>query len=61
MYKATTNASYSIDGDNLGTTVRNLTGRGPFVYNQLLFSIDGLSNTNHTLRVELLRPAALLV
>ena len=55
------NATYSIDGNHLGTTVRSPPSRGLSFYNRSLFSIEGLSNTEHTLRVELLRPTAMLV
>jgi len=54
-----TNVSYSVDSVQRGTAVRN-----PAVenfYDQVLFNVTGLINTQHTLRVDLLKPSALLV
>ena len=61
VFRNGTNASYSIDGNHLGTTVRSPPDRGAYVYNQSLFNIEGLSNTEHTLRVDLLEPSVMLV
>lgn len=56
-----TNISYSIDGSPLGVTQRKSTNQTTYLYDQLLFRIEGLSNKAHTLRVDLQRPGVLLV
>lgn len=40
---------------------RASTNRTDYLYDQLLFRIDGLSNVEHTLRVDIQQPGVLLV
>jgi hypothetical protein len=61
VFTTGTNVSYSIDGVQRGTAVRNPANRNAYIYNQSLFSISGLTNVEHTLRVDLLKPSVLLV
>lgn len=61
VFTTGTNVSYSIDGIQRGTSVRNPANRGAYVYNQSLFSVEGLTNVEHTLRVDLLNPSNLMV
>ncbi len=56
-----TNVSYSIDGITRGEKQRKSTNQTDYLYNQLLFQIDGLPNVEHTLRVDLQMPGVLLV
>ena len=56
-----TNVSYSIDGGPLNVTQRKSTNQTNYLYDQVLFRIDGLSNIEHVLRVDLRRPGVLLV
>ena len=61
VFTTGTNISYSIDGVQRGTTVRNPANLNTYAYNQILFNVTGLTNTEHTLRVDLLKPSVLLV
>ena len=56
-----TNVSYSIDGIPRGEKQRISTNQTDYLYNQLLFQIDGLPNIEHTLRVDVQMPGVLLV
>ena len=56
-----TNVRYSIDGRLLNVTQRESTNQTDYLYDQLLFRIDGLSNVGHTLRVDIQQPGVLLV
>lgn len=56
-----TNVSYSIDGITRGEKQRQSTNQTDYLYNQLLFQIDGLPNVEHTLRVHVQMPGVLLV
>lgn len=61
QFTTSTNVSYSIDGVQRGTFVRKPANHDAYAYNQSLFSITGLTNAEYTLRVNLLKPSALLV
>ena len=56
-----TNVMYSIDGVYLGTASHNPTNATDYLYNQSLFRVSNLANTEHILRVNLLNPSMLLV
>ena len=56
-----TNVSYSIDGGPSNVTQRKSENQTDYLYDQLLFRIDGLSNQAHTLRVDIQQPGVLLV
>ena len=56
-----TNVSYAIDGIPRGEKQRASTNQTDYLYNQLLFRIDGLPNIKHTLRVDVQMPGVLLV
>jgi len=56
-----TNVSYSIDSTPRGVVQRNPANQTDYLYNQILFQVDGLPNVEHTLRVDLQRPGVLLV
>lgn len=57
----TTNVAYSIDGVYQGTASHNPTNTTDYLYNQSLFRVHDLANTEHTLHVDLLNPSMLLV
>jgi hypothetical protein len=56
-----TNVAYSIDGVRQDTAARTPTNASDYLYNQSLFRVGGLANTEHTLRVDLLKPSILMV
>ena len=56
-----TGVEYSIEGAQNGSAIWEPRNQSDYVYNQTLFRISGLENTEHTLRVELLQPSVLLV
>lgn len=56
-----TNVTYSIDGGAANMTQRASTNITDYLYDQLLFRIDGLPNVEHTLRVDIQQPGVLLV
>ena len=56
-----TNVSYSIDGIPRGETQRKSTNQTDYLYNQILFRIDGLPDVEHALRVDVQMPGVLLV
>jgi len=59
----TTNTSveYSIDGVRTASTSRDPMGERDYFYNQTLFRISELENTEHMLQVKLQRQSVLLV
>ena len=61
LWTTNTNVSYSIDGVTRGEKQRKSTNQTDYLYNQLLFQVDGLPNVDHTLRVDVQRPGVLLV
>jgi len=56
-----TNVSYAIDGIQRNVTQRESTNQTDYLYNQSLFRLDGLTNVQHTVRVDIERPGVLLV
>jgi len=60
-WTTSTNVNYSIDGSQLGVKQRKSTNQTDYLYDQFLFRIDGLSDVEHTLRVDVHRPGVLLV
>ena len=56
-----THVEYSIDGTRTGSTSQEPTNEVDYFYNQTLFRISGLRNTEHTLTVALRKPSVLLV
>ena len=57
----TTSVAYSLDGALRGTFTRPSTNSSVYFYNQMLFGIGGLTNSEHTLRVDMLGTSLLLV
>ena len=60
-WAANTHVDYSIDGTQIGSASREPINQADYFYNQTLFHISGLENTNHVLRVELRNLSVLLV
>jgi hypothetical protein len=56
-----TNVSYSIDGVPRGAKQYDPRSQTEYIYDQLLFRIDGLPNIEHTLRVDVQLSGVLLV
>lgn len=61
LWTTNTNVSYSIDGISRGVVERRSTGQTEYLYDQVLFRLEGLTNVEHTLRVDIERSGVLLV
>ena len=56
-----TDVEISIDGVQSGSASRDPMNQADYFYDQTLFRISGLEDTEHVLRVELRKPSVLLV
>lgn len=60
-WTANTHVEYSIDGTKSGSASRDPINQADYFYDQTLFRISGLEDTEHILKVELRTPSVLLV